>query len=260
MGRSSRRRQQRPGAPRTAGSAAGAPPPPKPRWRETFDAWGGWPVFGSIAGVLVVVVGLIYLNRPGSSAGSGVYTPLPRTTVSGRIQGDAKAPVKILAFEDFQCPFCQKFAVEIEPVLEQEFVNTGIASIQFMPYSFLGEESKKAAEGGECAADQNHFWDYHDVLYLRQGAENSGVYSPANLKKYAREVSAHYKDFDVAKFDQCLDSGQKRPLVEQLSQQAVSAGVTSTPTFAINGVRLGGVQTIDVFRQAIQAAQTAASK
>lgn len=262
MGRNSRRRQQRAGARRGAGSAGGAPPPPapKPRWRETFEAWGGVPVFGSIAAVVVVVAVLIYLNRPGSSVSSGDYTPIARATVNGLVAGSPDAPVKIVAFEDFQCVFCKRFTLETEPQLQQEFVSTGIASIQFVPFSFLGEESIRAAEAAQCAADQKHFWDYHDVLYLRQGAENSGVFSASNLKQFARELAGHFSDFDVSKFDQCLDSGEKRALVDQQTQQAKSAGISTTPTFLINGARVSGAQPLDVFRQAISAAQTAAGK
>jgi len=255
LGRSNRRQ----GRPSSGGGGGRSPTPPssKPAWRETFDSWGGLPVFGSIAAVLVVIGLLIYSNRPGASVGAEEWVPIERVAVNGRSAGDPSAPVKIVAFEDFQCPFCQKFTHETEPALLEEFVNTGKVQIQFVPYSFLGEESKKAAEAAECAADQNRFWDYHDVLYLRQGAENSGVFTTGNLKRYAREVQGVFNDFDLSKFDDCLDSGVKRPLIENLAQQAAASGISSTPTFTVNGALMAGAQPIEVFREAIKKAQDA---
>ena len=255
MGRSQR--------PRNATPADGAPRPmprPKPAWRESFDAWGGVPVFGSIVVVAIIVGVMIYSNRPGASVSGAAYVPHERATVKGRVAGDPKAPVKIVAYEDFQCPFCQRFTRDTEPAIVKEYLNTGKASLEFVPFAFLGPESKTAAEAAECAADQNRFWDYHDVLFLRQGAENSGAYGTSNLKKFAREVSGKFKDFDTGKFDKCVDGGEKRALIDRLAQQASAAGVNSTPTFTINGTRASGALPIDDFRKAIESALAAASK
>ncbi len=230
--------------------------PPTPGWRHTLNQWGGVPVLGSVAFALVVVVAMVWLNRPGGGD-KVVIDSGPRTQTSGRTQGDANAPVKIVEYADFQCPFCKKWVVETEAQLEQEFVATGQVSLEYRYFAFLGEESKKAAEAAECAADQGAFWQMHDVLYSHQGAENSGVYSPGNLKKYAAEVATKVSGFDTGKFNTCLDSGSKRALVDTLAKQAAQAGVSSTPTFIINGQAMVGAQTIDMFRAAIQRAKSA---
>ena len=259
MGGSSRRRQQRASAPRGATSTppSGAP---KPAWRETFDAWGGYPIFVTLVVALIVVAVLIYMNRSGATAGAGAYQPIVRTPVSGRTAGNPDATVKIIEFADFQCPYCKRFADDGGKKLIEEFLNKGTVSIQFVSFIVVGEESKRAAEAAECAADQGRFWDYHDLLYLRQGAENSGVFSAGNLKKYAAELKTHFSDFDTGKFDRCLDSGEKRVSVEQQTKQAREAGVQSTPSFLINGLAFSGVQSIENLRQAIEAAQKAAKK
>ena len=259
MGGSNRRRQQRSRAPRgaTPTPSSGAP---KPAWRETFDAWGGYPIFGTLVVALIVVAGLIYMNRPGATAGAGVYQPIARAQVNGRTAGNPDATVKIIEFADFQCPFCKRFADDGGKKLIEEFVNKGTVSLQFVSFAFLGEESKRAAEAAECAADQGRFWDYHDLLFLRQGAENSGVYSAGNLKKYAAELKTQISDFDTGKFDRCLDAGEKRAAVEQQTKQARDAGVQSTPSFLINGLPMSGVQPIETLRQAIEVAQKAAKK
>ena len=259
MGGSNRRRQQR------AGDSRGTGPVTqkvdlKPAWRETFDSWGGYPIFGSLAAILVLVVVLIYANRPGSSVGGAAFTPMARPQVSGRIMGNPDAPVKIIEFADFQCPFCKRFKDEVEPKLFEEFIAKGTVSFQYVSFAFLGEESKKAAEAAECAADQGRFWDYHDLLFLRQGKENSGVFSPANLKGFGGELKGAFPTFDTGKFDKCVDSGEKRPMIDAQVKQARDAGVQSTPSFLINGLALSGVQPIEVFRDAIKAAETAAKK
>ena len=225
-------------------------------WRYTVNQWGGLSVLGSVALALVAVGALVWFNRPGG----GDTTPIDsgaRTQASGRTQGDPKAAIKIVEYADFQCPFCKKWVVETEAQVEKEFVETGQAQIEYRYFAFLGEESKKAAEAAECAADQNAFWQMHDVLYSHQGRENSGVYSTGNLKKYAAEVAQRADGFDTAKFNSCLDTGSKRAIVDRLTQQASQAGVSSTPTFTVNGIAVTGAQTIDVFRATIERAKSA---
>ena len=192
--------------------------------------------------------------------GTGAFQPFTRAEVNGRLAGKADAPVKIIEFADFQCPFCKQWSDNVEKKLLEEFVNTGRASIQYVSFAFLGEESKRAAQAAECAADQKRFWEYHDLLFVRQGQENSGVFSASNLKKYGAELKGHYSDFDTAKFDKCVDSGEKAGAIDAQTKQARDAGVQSTPSFLVNGAAVSGVQPIETFRQAIVAAETAAKK
>ncbi len=236
-----------------------APAPRKAAWRRTVDRWGGLPVLGSAAVALVVVGALIYLNRP---AGEDplVVTSTAQAPVAGRIHGNPDAPVKVIEFADFQCPFCKRWVVDTGPLLAEEFIKSGQVQLEYRYYAFLGEESKKAAEAAECASDQGRFWEMHDVLYSHQGRENSGVYTSANLKKYATEVAAKVSGFDTARFDACLDGGSKRAVVDQVTAQAAEIGVRSTPSFLVTGPggsqAITGAQPIDVFRAAIAAAKT----
>ncbi len=257
MGGSNRRRQQRSGAARST-SAAATPAPTKSAFRENFDSWGGFPIFGALGGLLVVVAILIYMNRGGATAGTAAYEPVTRAEVAGRLTGSANAPVKIIEFADFQCPFCKQWADSVEPQVREEFINTGVASLQYVSFAFIGEDSRRAAAAAECAADQNRFWDYHDLLFLRQGAENTGVFTNANLKRFGGELQEHFADFDTAKFGQCVDSGEKLPGVDAETKQGRDAGVQSTPSFLINGRAVSGVQPIETFRSLIREAQAAA--
>ncbi|MDO9443700.1 MAG: thioredoxin domain-containing protein [Dehalococcoidia bacterium] len=260
--RQERLRQRRDQSQSTPTPAPGGPsraskPPAKPKaaWRQTLDSWGGFPVAGALGLVVVALAVLIWANRPGGTAGGDPYVPQERVQVNGRVEGDPNAPVKIIEYADFQCPFCKRFADDTSRQLVAEFVETGIASVEFRHFAFLGPDSVRAAEASECAADQNLFWAYHDVLFLRQGAENSGVYSAANLKSYAREVADEHDGFDLDAFALCLDSGAKRAVVEEMTRQADALGIQSTPSFLVNGVALAGAQPIENFRAAIAAAQ-----
>ncbi|MEX2228617.1 MAG: thioredoxin domain-containing protein [Dehalococcoidia bacterium] len=257
--RGSRRREraERPaGETRAAGGGAGRANA-RPGWRRTLDSWGGFSVVGSILGAVAVVVVLVVLNRPGSSVSDDPYVPIARAAVDGKSWGSASAPVKVIEFADFQCPFCRAFSHDVEPLLAQEFIDAGTVQLTYHHLAFLGPESGRAGEAAECAADQGRFWDYHDLLFLRQGRENSGAFSNGNLKDFARELRDAYADFDVDTFNRCLDSGGKRAVVDAATQEAASAGIAQTPSFLINGKLLTASQSIEVFRQAIQQALAA---
>lgn len=250
-----RRRRQQQG---NTGDGDGSPPQrgssTKPAWRETIDSWGGLTVVGSLAAIVLVIIGIVVLSASGSGAGGGDYIPTERSQTSGRIEGDPSAPVRIITFEDFQCPFCKAFSDDVAPQIIEEFVETGVANIEFHHFAFIGPESIAAAEAAECALDQDRFWDYHDLLFLRQNGENVGVFSDSNLKDFARELQVEFPDFDVDEFDNCLDSGRKRPLVEEMADQASSLGIQSTPSFLINGNPFPNTSDYETFRTGIQAA------
>lgn len=227
----------------------------KPAWRETIDSWGGFTVIGAI--VLAVVVGalLVFLNRPGASAGDDEFVARERNApVSGNVIGEPDAPVRIIEYGDFQCPHCKTFFDSIEPMIMEEYVETGQATFEYRNYAFLGPESQQAAEATMCAADQNRFWDYHDLLFLRQGRQNSGVYSDSNLRGYAETIGGEFDDFDVDAWQSCFESDTHEATVIEQNRTATNSGVTSTPTVLINGQAIGGVQSADTYRSAIEAA------
>lgn len=229
-------------------------------WRETLDSYGGFLTVGSISAVVIVIALLIVFNRPGLRNSTAEYQPVVRELTNGRVDGLPDAPIRIIEFSDFQCPFCGRFATQTEPLLRSEFVETGIASIEYRHYAFLGPESLRAAEAVECALEQGFFWEYHDILFQKQpsdGRENVGTYSDDNLKHYADEMAevwielAPERKFDIIEFEMCLDSGRNRAEVELQTAEATSLGVKSTPSFLVNGRPVIGAQPIDTFRQLI---------
>jgi protein-disulfide isomerase len=162
--------------------------------------------------------------------------------------------VTLVEFADFQCPYCERFVTETQPQINAAYINTDKVRFGYWNFAFLGQESFWAAEASECAADQNAFWEYHDKLFASQSGENQGAFSKDNLKQFAADLN-----LDTEVFNQCLDSGKYTSLVQQDTQTAQSLGVSSTPTFLLNGQPIVGAQPFTVFQQGIESALTASN-
>ncbi len=211
----------------------------------------------AIVVAVLAVGGLIAIGRAGDD--ERPFEPIARSEVSGRRVGAATAPVRIIEFADFQCGACGRFATEVEPLIVAEFIETGIASLELRQFPFLGPESFAAAEACECAGDQGRFWEYHDLLFQRQGAVNSGVFSADRLKRYGRDVAELFPDFDNGAFEVCIDSGAKRLVVEAQLAEGRALGVNATPSFLIGGRLLQGAPSLDDFRALIRQAAAEAN-
>ena len=161
-------------------------------------------------------------------------------------RGSPTAPVTIIEFADFQCPYCGRFFAQTEPQIDKQYIQSGKVRFGYFGFAFLGQESNWAAEAAECAADQNKFWEYHDMLYSSQSGENQGAFNKDKLKKFAEDLG-----LDISAFNECLDSGKYTQLIQEESSTASSIGVRSTPTFLINGRAIVGAQPFEIFQQTI---------
>jgi len=156
--------------------------------------------------------------------------------------GPDDAPVTIIEFSDFQCPFCQKSV----PVL-QELRRMYGDKIRLIYRDFPGQNHPNAfaaAEASECAHEQGRFWEYHDLLFNRQAPD--GLW---NFDGLAAESG-----LDVDAFRGCVNSGRFRSEVRKDLEAGLRLGVTSTPTFFVNGRPLVGLQSIPAFQQLIDKA------
>ncbi len=162
-------------------------------------------------------------------------------------RGDPNAPVTILEFSDFQCPYCGRFFREVEPQIAKQYIASGKVRFGYLHFAFLGQESLRAAEASECAADQDAFWEYHDKLFNSQNGENRGAFNDKNLKQFAADLG-----LDTKTFSQCLDGGKYTQYVQSQVNIGRQIGVQSTPTFLVNGQAVIGAQPFDVFQQAIE--------
>lgn len=171
------------------------------------------------------------------------------------VLGNDQAPVTIIEFADFQCPFCKAFHDEVFPSIKSNYIDTGKVKFIYQDFAFLGEESRAAAAAAKCAKDQDKFWPYHDLLYDRQDGENQGNFNPANLKAFAAELG-----LNTAEFNQCLDSGQHQADVVAETQGGEGYGVAATPTLFINGLKYEGVASVNEYAQVIELALQEAEK
>lgn len=174
----------------------------------------------------------------------------PHPNAQGNTMGDPNAPVKIIEYADFQCPFCLRYWQETELQIINTYVTTGKVFYEYRSVgAFIGPESASAMEAAYCAGDQGKFWEYHDILYSNWTGENAGDFSPEKLHQYALAAS-----LDQNKFDRCLNQGSHASQVQQDVTNAKADGVQATPSFLINGKLIEGAQPFDVFQQTIDAA------
>jgi protein-disulfide isomerase len=167
--------------------------------------------------------------------------------------GDPNAPVVIEEFSDFQCPFCRRFHDDTLPQIVEDYVRQGKVYFVYRHFPVVdrnnpAQESQAAATAAVCAGRQNRFWDYHDVLFANQNAENAGDYTPQRL-----EAMAEGLDLDMAAFDACFASPDAAAAVAADSLFALESTLSSTPSFLINGNPLIGAQPYEAFQAAIEA-------
>ncbi len=168
------------------------------------------------------------------------------------ILGSADAPVTIVEFGDYQCPFCGRFFTGIEPKLREEYIKTGKARMVYRDFAFLGPESAEAAIASQCAAEQKAFWSFHDALFaaeVNDGAEHNG-----NLNEQLFKTIASGLKLDRARFDSCLSSKKYFKEIEKDYNDGIAAGVRGTPATFINGEVISGAADYGVFKSAIDEA------
>lgn len=167
-------------------------------------------------------------------------------------KGDVDAPVVLIAYSEFQCPFCGKFARDTAPTLVDQYVADGTLRIEWRDFPYLGPESTTAALAGRAAAAQDKFWEFHDVMYADQLPPNSGRLDEAYVESVAEEIG-----LDVEQFRADMASDATKELVAADFEEGQAIGITGTPSFLINGNPVVGAQPTEVFEQVIEEAADA---
>jgi predicted DsbA family dithiol-disulfide isomerase len=160
-------------------------------------------------------------------------------TGDGPVRGNPDAPVTIVEFSDFQCPYCVRARPTINRVRD-EYGDQVRFAFRHFPLAFH-QQAPKAGEATACAGDQNRFWEMHDRLW-----ENPGKLQPSDLKAHAAALG-----LDAEAFGQCLDSGRYASVVQRDAQDGARLGVSGTPAFFVNGRPLVGAQPFAAFAQVI---------
>lgn len=163
--------------------------------------------------------------------------------------GSLTAPVVVAEWGDFQCPLCRAFAMDTEPALNREYVDSGRVRFEWHDLAYLGPESVLAARAARAAGRQGRFWQFHDALFRDQPSENTGALTEESLTSTARGLG-----LDIERFNRDVDDPALAAAVERDQQDGARLGITRVPSFLINGEYLFGPQPIATFRQAIDAA------
>ena len=219
----------------------------------------------------VLVVGLVIgfaMGNAGTGPDSGnaaapqQQQAAPQDAGSGKVSvsadddpvlGNKDAPVTVIEFSDFECPFCGRAFTDAVTGMKKDYVETGKVKFVYrdFPLSFH-PQATPAAEAAECADEQGKFWEFHDTLFQNQGSLSDAFY-----KQTAADLG-----LDTAKFNSCVESRKYRAEVQQDLAAGSAAGVSGTPTFYIGNDKDGytelvGAQPYAVLRQAIEAALAA---
>ncbi|HEV7485371.1 MAG TPA: thioredoxin domain-containing protein [Thermoanaerobaculia bacterium] len=182
-----------------------------------------------------------FIKELKAAAGVRVNLEPPRVAVraEGPSRGGADAPVTIVEFSDFECPFCGH-AVETLRQVEKSYGDK--VRIVFRDYPlFSHRTAKRAAEAAHCAEEQGKFWEMHDQLFSKGGPLSDG-----DLYRFASQAGT-----DRQKFDACLTSGKYKEAWKPSQEEGNRVGVTSTPSFFINGRLIVGAAGIDAFSKII---------
>ncbi|MEU0134835.1 DsbA family protein [Streptomyces sp. NPDC006296] len=214
--------------------------------------------------VVVLAAGLLgfvsYRATAPDGPGSGTTAAVPdgvRREAAGLARRDADdeqalgatdAPVVLIEYADFQCGYCGKFARDTEPELIRKYVDDGVLRIEWRNFPIFGEASEAAARGSWAAGRQGRFWAFHRAAY----AEDAKVkgFGADRLRDLARQAGVR----DLDRFARDAAGAAAGEAVGADRQEAYGIGVTSTPSFLINGRPLAGAQPPAVFIRAIEAA------
>lgn len=184
-------------------------------------------------------------------AGGAAVAPLKAEDIKALadddpVLGNPDAPVTMVEFADFQCPFCGKFQKTVMPQIIEKYVRTGKVKFVYRDFAFLGKESEIAALGAECAKDQDKFWDFHDYLYAHQDGENEGGFAKEKVRGFAKVLG-----LDMAKFNACFDSGKYAEEISKDTADGRKYGVNGTPATFIDGRMISGAVPFEDFDAAI---------
>ncbi len=209
----------------------------------------------SILVAAVMISGSLIYGRQGSKVANNNQNGSQAQRVEVSVDddpylGDRSAPVKIIEFSDFQCPFCRRFWREAIPSIKKDFIDTGKAVLVFRDFPLgIHPAAHISSQAAQCANEQGKFWEMHDKIFAEQDKKGTGTveYGLNELKKWASEIG-----LETSKFNQCLDSGKYKSEVDKDFNDGSAAGVTGTPSVFINGKLVVGAQPYSAFKQIIE--------
>ena len=186
---------------------------------------------------------LDYADSLRAKADVTVLLQAPKTDVSfdrTRLRGDPKAPITVVEFADYQCPYCKQVETTVKELLKKYPGQVNLAFRDF-PLASIHPYSEKASEAARCAGQQGKFWEFHDALFASQ----------TKLDEPGLNAIAQTLALDEKSFQACLASGEYKTQISRDQEDGRKAGVSSTPGFFVNGVFLSGAQPEAAFEKII---------
>ncbi|HET7321534.1 MAG TPA: thioredoxin domain-containing protein [Longimicrobiaceae bacterium] len=180
----------------------------------------------------------------GKETAEGAITDTIHLRDLGYSRGSADAPVVVYEFADFGCPFCGMFARSTYPELHKEFVETGKVRWTYIPVTFGFPGGAEGAVAAECAAEQQKFWEMHDLLFQKQSEWKNERDRERLLPGYAEQIG-----LDVGAFLSCYRASGGRERLVLNNHAADALHLRATPSFLINGRLVEGALPIEQFRQ-----------
>ncbi|NCN99486.1 disulfide bond formation protein DsbA [Candidatus Pacearchaeota archaeon CG_4_10_14_0_2_um_filter_35_33] len=219
----------------------------------------------------ILVVGAFFVFTGGNgTTGQAAQQPTQLPSQPSQVEasadddaflGDENAPVEIIEFSDYQCPFCRKFWTETLPLIKSEYIDTGKVKFVYrdFPLTSIHPAAQPAAEAAECVREKGGdeaYFKMHDKIFqegnildggdpIKGPVQGTAQFGTTELKKWAKDIG-----YDISS---CLDSGKFKSEVQKDLADATSAGGQGTPYFIINGKPLSGAQPFSAFKQIIDA-------
>ena len=188
------------------------------------------------------------------SAGGGAegrHSPVERRQAGDPLAlGAPDAPVALVVFSDYRCPFCAKFSRDIEPELVNRYVDAGRLRIEWRDFPIFGPQSMSAARAGRAAAEQGKFWEFNSAVYAAAPERSKADLTDGVLIDFARQAGVP----DIDKFTAAMRGSAFDAAINSDLAQGTGIGVPSTPAFLINDVPMLGAQPIEDFVRAIDGA------
>lgn len=204
-----------------------------------------------MAGVLISAA-VIYSNGGLSGTarvGDAVGELKAVSTDDDAYLGDKDAPVVIVEFSDYQCPFCRSFWRDTLPLIKSEYIDTGKVRFVYRDFPLdMHPGAMPAAQATECAEEQGKFWEMHDKIFIEQEKQGGGTvqFGVDDIKKWAGGIG-----LNISELSSCLDSQKYAEEVKKDLKDGQTAGVSGTPGFFVNGRLVVGAQPFSVFKTII---------
>ncbi len=228
--------------------------------RSTDHAWL------RVAIVLLAALGLAACGAEAPAASAGhpaatgrmvptmAKTPSSATSASPddpRSMGDPQAPIRVIEYSDFQCPFCARFASDTAAQIQAAYIDTGKVYFQYrdFPLVDIHPGALLAAHAANCAAEQGAFWPMHDQLFQGAAAQAWGSGDTADFGTFVGYAAALH--LDAVKLQECVQANRYAAQIEADFRDAAALGVRSTPSFVVNGKLLVGAQPFDVWKDVL---------